>query len=435
MELFEKIITQRITSTAQLSEQEQGLVAADPELRQLIVHNAEFAGAQAQAALPPDMGQMLNRVSLAESILQEPARLNLLEQLFGNGWQLKSVGTLAACAVLVAALFAIPGMLSGQQPGNDNRPPQLADNGRVETLLAHSSVGTWLEYSVGEGLNEPERELLQEKLQLAVSENSADIAAEPQVRLLADGTAYSVYIPELASADPRIDVIDNSIRRVERFSLQRRSNRLFVEDALPGGEIRVIRHADSDIAFPAGMSDQQLLAVLAVLAPHVPQSGLPADPGTISGIVSLGFAEAGFDGSWLSLPDNGQDDASFLAQPGISEDDAVAIARFEQLELRLGNRLENSLALYELDEDQIETYRRDLEHELQLHLLLPSNWHSMQRSELDDYIYSRVLMQCRVMGIDTLDIRRDQIVVYVNDEPADSEQLPDEPQRLLVEIR
>ncbi|MCB1186175.1 hypothetical protein KDL29_03320 [bacterium] len=435
MELFDKIVTQRITQLGQLSEAERAAVLADPELAQLIEHNAELTGASASMPLPPEMSAMLHRVRLAESISRPPAKVGWLEQIFGQGWQYKSVGSLAAVAVAIAALYAVPSMLSG------NRLPQQNQNGNnvisaaeQQRLLAGSSVGTWLEYSVGDDLSEPERELLHEKLQLAVADNSSDIEQEPVVRLLADGSAYSVYVPALASDDSRIDAIDNSIRRVERFSLERRSNRLFVEGANPGGDIRVIRSGNSDIAFPTGLSDQQLVGVLEAVAPALPQSGLPSDPQGISTIVHEGFRSAGYDGSWLDMPDT-RSGTYANAQPGISEQDIRAVNDFEKLELRLGQRLEHSLELYQLSDEQIEQYRSDLQHELELHLLLPSNWDGMERSELDGFVYARMLMQCRSLGIDTIEFKRDRISVSVNDEPADSEELPADPQRMLVELK
>ncbi|MEZ5337269.1 MAG: hypothetical protein R3F46_03310 [bacterium] len=435
MELFDRIVTERITELGQLSAAEQARVLADPELAQLIEHNAEFSRSGASLPLPPEMSAMLQRVRLTESISRPPAKVGWLEQLFGQGWQYKSVGSLAALAVAAAALYAIPGLLSGRQlPDQHQNGNSVISQAEQQRLLAGSSVGTWLEYSVGDGLSEPERELLHQKLQLAVADNSSDIEQEPVVRLLADGSAYSVYVPALASDDARIDAIDNSIRRVERFSLERRSNRLFVEGAQPGGDIRVIRSGNSDIAFPTGLSDQQLIGVLTALAPALPQSGLPAEAERLGTIVHEGFRSAGYDGSWLTMPDNaGRQLAN--SQPGISEPELQAIRDFEKLELRLGSRLEHSLELYELSDAQIEQYRRDLQHELELHLLLPSNWDGMERRELDDFVYARLLMQCRALGIDTAGLSRDGLSVSVNDEPADSEELPTEPQRVLVEIR
>ena len=438
MELSEKIIMHRITDPGQLSAAEQARVAADPELMQLIEHNAEFAGIQARIPVEPQMQAMLHKVKLAESIMPQPQRYNLLENIFGQGWQYKAAGSLAVCAVLAAALFAIPSMLSGRngQQADGGQRIAEADPQEAQAMLADSSFGTWLEYNVGEGLNDTERGLLHEKLQLAVSDNSSGMEQQPIVHLLADGSAYSVFVPTLGSTDPRIDEIDNSIRRVERFSLQRRSNRLYLEGTAPVSELRLIESGNSDIAFPAGMSDQQLVSVLEAVVPQLPQAGLPQDSTQLAAIVRSGFAAAGYDDSWLAISEvDIPQDALPHSHPGMSESDMQAIEQFERLELRLGNRLENSLAMYQLSDEQIENYRRDLEHELQLHLLLPSNWNTMKRSELDDYVYSRLLMQCRAMGIDTVDIDREQIAVFVNDEPADTEVLPTEPHRLTVEIR
>src|SRR5690606_7765828 len=133
------------------------------------------------------------------------------------------------------------------------------------------------------------------------------------------------------------------------------------------GDIRVIHSGNSDIAFPTGLSDQQLVGVLQAVAPALPQSGLPSDPQQLGTIVHEGFRSAGYDGSWLDMPDTGSGTFA-TAQPGISERDIRAISEFEKLELKLGNRLEHSLELYQLSDEQIEQYRSDLQHELELHM-------------------------------------------------------------------
>ena len=87
MELFDRIVTERITELGQLSAAEQARVLADPELAQLIEHNAEFSRSGASLPLPPEMSAMLQRVKLAESISRPPAKVGWLEQLFGQGWR------------------------------------------------------------------------------------------------------------------------------------------------------------------------------------------------------------------------------------------------------------------------------------------------------------------------------------------------------------
>lgn len=438
MELFEKIITDRISGSAQLSLAEQARVEADPQLAKLMEQNAELLAAASVTPPAPDMGTMLQRVRLGESLLREPTRSNWLEHIFGTGWQPRALGSLAFVAVLIAALLAIPTLLNKSHETSD---PQLANvqagNEALQGMLAGAQSGAWLEYALNGEFSDRERSLLGQKLELAVSENSVGLAAAPQVSLLADGSTYAVFMPALGSADARVDSIDNSIRRVAQFSQLRRGNRLFVQNALGSDKVRVLQHAGADIVFPAELGDAELTQVLQAVVPRMPDSGLPADPAALSAIVSGGYAAARPFGSGQQLAaatDNAAE-SDAAVQPGISVADELSLQRFEDFELRLGKRLENSLASHELTAEQIEVYRRDMEQELTLHLMLPSNWDQLQRRELDDYVYAEMLRSFRTLGIDTAEIQREQIAVYVNDEDASSEQLPSKPTRLMVEIR
>jgi hypothetical protein len=438
MELFEKIIVERISECGQLSPAEQARLAADPQLGKLMEQNAELLASAALIPSPPELGGMLQRVRLSDSLLREPVRSNWLEQFFGRGWQGKSLGSLAFVAVLIAALVAIPGMLKDSRVTPEPRLAHVeADNAALQAMLAGAQSGAWLEYALTGEFSERERTLLGQKLELAVSENSAGLAASPQVSLLADGVSYAVFVPTLSSTDARVDNIDRSIRRVEQFSLLRRSNRLYVQHAADGGDVRVIPNGNTDIAYPAALNDRELLGVLEAVVPMLPGSGLPADALALGSIVSAGYAKAQPAGSALhvAVGNTAAQAPRDEAQPGISVEDERALQRFEEFELRLGSRFEHSLANYELSAEQIEVYRRDMEQELTLHLMLPSNWDQLERRELDDYVYAEMLRSFRALGIETTDIQREQIAVYVNDEDAGSEQLPDRPTRLMVDIR
>ncbi|MEZ5338645.1 MAG: hypothetical protein R3F46_10295 [bacterium] len=98
MNVEERILLERITSVAQLSEAEQRLVQADEYLQQLIADNALLEDAAAVHAVEPRRTALLNEVAcLAE--LPEQDNTGLMGLLGGPGGRLRAI---LACALLLA---------------------------------------------------------------------------------------------------------------------------------------------------------------------------------------------------------------------------------------------------------------------------------------------------------------------------------------------